>query len=68
MKWTDQKPTESGFYWLKDGSAEVVVQVDIGLFDSFRREYVWFPGSDSLTELYKITGQWAGPITPPEEP
>lgn len=45
MTWTTQKPTKSGWYWLKDGSAEACVEVQIGTWDGYYHEWVWQAGS-----------------------
>ncbi len=67
MSWTIEKPTVSGWYWLKDGSAEIIVQVEIGTFDSYYIEWVWFAGSRRQTPLSAIKAQWAGPLEPPND-
>ena len=63
--WSRERPTKNGWYWLKDGSAEVVVQVEIGIFDSFHVEWVWFAGSRCQVPLTTIVGEWQpvqGPV------
>lgn len=63
--WTTTRPTAAGWYWLRDGSAEVVVQIEIGITDSFHVEWVWFAGSRSHVPLAAIDGEWQpvqGPV------
>ena len=75
LKWTENPPTEAGWYWQRLGGGTVrVVHVD------------WAKTDDSVTKFLAvvgyITGQgigggcgymnghvpdWAGPITPPED-
>ena len=68
MEWTTEKPTESGYYWMKDGSAIVIVEVEIGTFDGFHRSHVWQIGTGRLTDLHKFKNMmWLGPIPDPTE-
>jgi hypothetical protein len=67
VRWTKNKPTTPGWYWYKDGSAEVIVQVEIGLFDSFHKEFVQWSGAKQRTPLHHLTGVWDGPLAPPGE-
>lgn len=70
MQWTSDKPTESGWYWMKDGSAMAVVQIEIGTFDGFYVAEVWQIGSAKRDPLSVFTGiQWSSePIAEPKEP
>lgn len=68
MIWATQRPTESGWYWMKDGSAMAVVQIEIGTFDGYHIEWVWQAGSRTQTPLSCCKDmQWAGPIHEPKE-
>lgn len=68
LRWTTEKPLSSGWYWYKDGTASVVVSVEIGTFDSFHIEWVWFTGARTQVPLASLRGEWAGPLDPPQEP
>ena len=62
MKWTKERPTESGWYWFRDTTFGVtsVLEVKIHRDKSIRIG----PCYDG-----EITrGEWAGPIPEPEEP
>ena len=69
VRWSSEKPSESGYWWIKDGTAALVVRVEIGLEDSYHVEYVEWPGVQRRTRLDLIEKHcyWAGPLTPPEE-
>jgi hypothetical protein len=64
--WTDEAPTEEGFYWYREKEHDLrgVVQV----FDRPN------PGLSVNGLLYErqpvnsLDGQWAGPIPPPKQP
>lgn len=56
----------SGYYWLRDGTAVLLVQVDIGTFDAFYHETVRWHGSNRETRLSSIDGDWQGPLEPKE--
>ncbi len=53
MRWTNKKPTEPGYYWMrsKAGDRGVVVQVDGGEF--------WYVGSKHSSELDESDGEWS---------
>ena len=75
MNWTNERPTEPGWYWYRDeeyGPAPVYVEWFGFISDPDARylsigsacgeEYYW--PSD---EVAKLTGAWAGPIPIPQE-
>lgn len=67
--WTTERPTESGWYWMQDGSSMAVVKIEIGTFDGFYIEWAWQAGSRMQTPLSCFKDmQWAGPLTEPKEP
>lgn len=62
-KWTKEKPTKPGFYWLKHKGWCGVVQI-VKDYDS-----VLTPGSDEDSDIGGIVaegGLWADPLYPPE--
>lgn len=67
MKWTDESPTEPGWYWYRQKEnvpekywrPHQVVAVDDCLFVSTTKH-----GNDREVKFF--TGQWAGPIEEPE--
>lgn len=68
MKWTTDKPTQPGWYWIKDGSAARIVELEIGTFDGVYVAWVWQVGSRAQIPLERFNcGEWAGPIPEPEE-
>jgi len=63
-KWTTEKPTEDGYYWLKEPGEPITVV----------RVWSWSPDYDTRvsrfdedwsTPLPRVDGFWYGPITPP---
>jgi hypothetical protein len=56
--WSSEKPTVSGYWWLKDGSAKIVVYVD--------HAWVEFFGHYKPVNLCDVKGQWSGPLEPPQ--
>lgn len=64
MKWTENKPTESGIYWAVDSAGEQVV-VDYAKSSLFG-EAVFVFGTEIAHSTDDFT-DWYGPITPPED-
>jgi len=61
MKWTKERPTQSGYYWYR--SKRVFPQLVEVHGDGYQR---WCSGT-GRSRMDRLTGQWAGPIAPPEE-
>lgn len=70
MKWTNEKPSKEGWYWLRIAPHEMpqIVQVDhsdeyIGCMS------VWFAGCECDEPLHQqpSSALWAGPIPEPTE-
>lgn len=63
MKWTSDKPTQDGLYWLyspKDFKEKVsIVKINI------KRKFVYFLGWEVKELLNTIEGLWYGPLSPP---
>ncbi len=63
MKWTKEHPTESGFYWYRDGKYIDVVEWDVEM------EWIGFCGSDMFAAAFmgnKIVGEfWPVKLEPP---
>lgn len=73
MIWTAEKPTKPGFYWVKEmrwiasGDQFAVPEiVCIVLSDDRLGFYVDVADERAWIELHEVTGQWAGPLEPPE--
>jgi hypothetical protein len=65
MKWTTEKPTESGWFWYRGPLSEdqpMVVHVyDVG------KIFYTGPWPDGHTvRLERSFGEWAGPLEPPK--
>lgn len=62
MKWTKEKPTQPGWYWWRDKYSSDIVHVteDSGML-------VVKLGFDIEDFIIDLSGEWAGPICPPEE-
>lgn len=79
MRWTKDKPTQTGWYWYRgdydaanwytDKAKPVITFVNIeGRLTSRGRPpvaHAWQPFMDYDDELSNFTGEWAGPIEPP---
>ena len=75
MKWTDEKPKEPGYYFMKrlDIKGEPYGITQVRSFPFRENEvYVEVYVADHWRNLNvfvrDVQCQWAGPITPPEEP
>ena len=66
MTWTTTPPTEEGWYWHQEGRGTGFSFVKIDLVYEMDEGLMWFIG-DNLTPVEQIPGEWAGPLTPPEE-
>jgi hypothetical protein len=68
MSYSDRTPNETGYYWLKRGDEEEVVEVwtDPNQAPSERTFHVHHCGSGCATEVATLErAQWAGPIPRP---
>jgi hypothetical protein len=68
MSYSDRTPKEPGYYWLKRGEDEEVVEVwnDPDQVAAERAFYVHHCGSGSATEVAMLERVlWAGPIPKP---
>jgi len=66
MKWTTEKPTESGCYWYKGGDEEIIVQV---VAEEGRLIFL-YPGDEQawpVDSFGERNAVWAGPIPKLEE-
>ena len=57
LKWTREKPTQEGWYWLKEEGRHAVVKMTAGGMIS--EPYV--------RHVNEVDGEWAGPIPEPEK-
>ncbi len=59
MKWTTEKPTETGWYWIKDSHwcEGIIVRVNADT-----RKYY-----DGDLHNFPLNAKWAGPISVPED-
>lgn len=65
MKWTTDKPTEPGWYWLKDRT-----QYPDMVYVQFRSSGdIWVRYHETFKHLneYGNTAQWQGPLKPEDE-
>jgi hypothetical protein len=61
VKWTREKPTKPGFYWLRRQDDDDIV---IRLWRWSTEEFsVAFTGTDYDRDLGEVDGLWAGPLT-----
>ena len=66
-RWTDQQPTEYGFYWYRwsDGHKPQIIEVfrdEMDGIDSVRLG----ESADDVSFLQNYDGQWCGPIPQPK--
>ncbi|HJT19881.1 MAG TPA: hypothetical protein VJ746_05400 [Nitrospira sp.] len=75
LSWTSEKPTQPGWYWVRNlrvpllrGKYREVER--FGVVEVLRDQtgselYVSVTGSDWMSEIVKVEGEWAGPLEPP---
>lgn len=65
MKWTSEKPTKPGYYWLRgaDADAQLVRVYRARLSGAMRVESI--EGWNDVVD--DISCQWAGPLEEPQE-
>lgn len=66
MKWTSEKPTKPGFYWLTEnhlGGRRQTTIVEIAMIGDLTVK--WVNGARDTVD--RVSGQWSGPIPEPEE-
>ena len=64
MKWTKERPKESGWYWVDDGKVQIA-WVDFDGKDIsvlFLNDFVY-----DISEFKQEYVEWAGPIPEPED-
>lgn len=63
--WTTDKPTKEGFYWYRErGKAPCVVHCYSA--DPCDGPLIWEPGIEQDLYASDMSGEWYGPIEPPE--
>ena len=72
LKWTKEKPTESGWYWWRFEKKNVPHMVYVVWENTMRpvendRLLILYPNSNKEFEVETRGGEWAGPIPEPEE-
>jgi hypothetical protein len=63
--WSNEKPTEPGWYWFRESAEERVVKLSIMRAFGGRLCFSYHTGCRPVEE---VNGQWAGPIQPPLNP
>ncbi len=67
MTYAAVPPSEPGYYWLKSGETEEIVEVWTDLDHPERRLNIHRCGDGNCSALTSITdGVWAGPIDKPD--
>jgi len=69
MRWTTEKPTEPGFYWLRGSPAieEPATIVEVFYHHHIRSQvFVRFFDRECGMDVSGVDGEWCGPIQPPE--
>ena len=62
LKWTKDKPTKEGYYWLKEDKTESEIVLIQELFDGL---WIWIQRDEDVYALPE-DAEWAGPIEEPE--
>lgn len=70
--WTSEKPTQSGWYWYRDRELFAIRPTFLLVeFDERGNPWIRMMGDFTRNNMTpvdsKFKGQWAGPLTPPEE-
>lgn len=64
MKWTREKPTEAGVYWLfSDGWPTQAVITEVYFADP-NNAIVMYASTDDTEDLDMVEGWWQGPLQP----
>jgi hypothetical protein len=66
LVWSDELPTKKGRYWVREGGFPETI-ADVGEDAGGRVRVIWASGHSSLVSD-ALHCQWAGPISPPQEP
>lgn len=71
LRWSKEPPTMPGWYWWKEGRNEESMIVHVFIVAHISGEKflcAQFAGEgDIVHRIDKIDGEWAGPISEPEE-
>ncbi len=63
MNWSQQAPTQSGWYWFDEGDQHPVIVLIDYLYGNVLFAYT--TGTEEPMTLAEFQGQWYGPLTPP---
>ncbi len=79
MTWTTDKPTQPGWYWVRNLSSELLPwtpaqlvhitksEEDQGSFITYVGAYYGDETDEELSEdMDGVSGEWAGPLEPPD--
>lgn len=71
MKWTRNKPTQTGWYWYRNNDIQpAVIHVNIsGSLSGYgdTRPYAFLPFMDYDQPLDAFPGEWCGPLPAPND-
>ena len=65
MKWTSKHPTKPGFYWFRDSSRAVVLEVRESFIKGHMLAWDWQGGRLSQYDIGTYQGKWYGPLKEP---
>lgn len=65
-KWTKEKPTQSGIYWMIPHPGDKPMICHVRMDDDGKDALVRFPGDYSVNFEFVGAWHWCGPIEPPE--
>ena len=66
MNYTAEVPTEPGYYWLKNGETEEIVEIWTDPEETEPHLWIHRCGDGCCAEIASVNeGQWAGPIPRP---
>ena len=65
MKWTTKLPTKAGFYWYRDETRAVVLEVRDSMVKGKMLAWDWQQGRLSQYDIANYRGEWYGPLKEP---
>jgi hypothetical protein len=70
MKWTTEKPTQDGWYWYRpapDDNRPLITWIQMVSFPITQTVEAFASCEELANFVDYISGEWAGPLEPPEE-
>ncbi len=66
MKWSPKPPTKPGFYWFRDKTRSVVLEVRESFVKGQMLAWDWQQGRLAQYSIAGYQGEWYGPLKEPK--